>query len=133
MLKKLKSERGFSLIEVLIAVALVGIIAAAFSMGLFTTSKNVILSDNLTTAESLARTMMEDIKEGPFMGDDNPGEDEYRYNEYYSGLVPQEFVDMGYSVFINADTVVFGLQKITVNVLHNDAEIWALEGYKANR
>lgn len=117
----IKSEKGFSLLEVLVAVALFGIIATAFAIGLLATSQNVILSDNQTTAESLARTIMEDIKEDQFSG---------TYNDV---VLPQEYIDVGYSFTIGIDTVAAGLQKITVTILHNGVEIWSLEGYKSNK
>jgi len=126
MFKKVKSERGFGLVEVLVALALLGIIAAAFSMGLFASSKSVLLSDNLTTAEGLARTMMEDIKDGPFMGDD-------AYDAYYATSIPAEYGDIGYSYTIAGETIEAGLQKITVTISHSGVEILELEGYKANR
>lgn len=117
----IRSEKGFSLIEVLVALALFGIVATAFAIGLLASSQNVILSDNQTTAESLARTVMEDIKEDEFAG------------VYDDVVLPQEFIDVGYSFTIGIDTVVAGLQKITVTILHNGAEIWVLEGYKSQK
>ena len=128
MLKKIiKSERGIGLIEALVAVAILGIIAAAFLTGLFVSSKGVLLSDNLATAEGLARTTMEDIKEGDFYNNSES------YTSHYSVLIPSEYSDIGYSITIEADTIVAGLQKITINILHNNIEILELEGYKANR
>jgi prepilin-type N-terminal cleavage/methylation domain-containing protein len=56
------SSRGFTLIEVLIAVALIGIVAIAILGALSTSSKTVSLADERTTAESLARRQIESIK-----------------------------------------------------------------------
>ena len=56
------SSRGFSLIEVLIALALVGIIAIAFLSGLSTASMALIIADERATAESLARSQLEFVK-----------------------------------------------------------------------
>ena len=102
------------------ALALIGIIAAAFSMGLFASSKSVLLSDNLTTAESLARTQMEDIKDASYA------------NEYIIPL-PEEYIDVGYTSMVEVDTIAAGLQQITVTISHNGVEILEMEGYKANR
>jgi type II secretory pathway pseudopilin PulG len=56
------SCRGFVLIEALIGIALVGIIAVAILGGLSTSSNVLIVADERTTAESLARRQMESIK-----------------------------------------------------------------------
>jgi len=58
----IKNERGFTLIEVLIAVALLSIIAVAFLSGLATASKALFIADERATAESLARSQMEYAK-----------------------------------------------------------------------
>ena len=58
----MKRERGFSLLEVIIAIALIGIVAVAIYAGLATATKTVIITDERATAESLARTQMEAMK-----------------------------------------------------------------------
>jgi prepilin-type N-terminal cleavage/methylation domain-containing protein len=55
----MKNERGFTLVEVIIAIALLGIVGVAFLGGLSTASKAIFLADERATAESLARTEME--------------------------------------------------------------------------
>ena len=57
-----KGERGVGLIEVLIALAILGLVAAAFLSGLATATKAVFIADERTTAESLARSQMEYVK-----------------------------------------------------------------------
>jgi len=52
----IKNEKGMSLIEVLVALAILGIAAAAFLSGLATVSRALIIADERTTAESLAKT-----------------------------------------------------------------------------
>jgi prepilin-type N-terminal cleavage/methylation domain-containing protein len=56
------SSGGFTLIEVLIALALFTIIAFVFAGGLSTASRAVLIADVRTRAESLARTQMESVK-----------------------------------------------------------------------
>jgi len=56
------SSRGFSLIEVVIAIALIGIIAVAVLSALSTASIVLIIADKRATAESLARSQMEYVK-----------------------------------------------------------------------
>ena len=55
-------SRGFTLIEVLIALALFAIIGIVFAGGLATASRAVLIADVRTNAESLARTEMEYVK-----------------------------------------------------------------------
>jgi prepilin-type N-terminal cleavage/methylation domain-containing protein len=63
MLYKPSRERGFGLIEVLMSLALLGIIAATFLMAIAIASNALLLADERTTAESLARSQMEFLKE----------------------------------------------------------------------
>ncbi len=49
----MKSELGYSLMETLVALAIMGIVAAIFLGGLATTTKANIVTDKKATAESL--------------------------------------------------------------------------------
>ena len=57
-----KREAGFSLIEVLVALAILSILATGFLMTLANSSKHTLTAEVLATAESIARTQMESIK-----------------------------------------------------------------------
>ena len=50
------SSRGFTMIEVVIAIALIGIIGVAVLNALSTASMALIIADERATAESLARS-----------------------------------------------------------------------------
>jgi type II secretory pathway pseudopilin PulG len=56
------SSRGFMLVEVLLAIAILGVISIAFMSALSTASTVLIIADERTTAESLARRQMEYVK-----------------------------------------------------------------------
>jgi prepilin-type N-terminal cleavage/methylation domain-containing protein len=56
-------SRGFTLLEVVIAIALIGLIGVAVLSALSTASLALIISDQRATAESIARTQMEYIKD----------------------------------------------------------------------
>jgi prepilin-type N-terminal cleavage/methylation domain-containing protein len=56
-------SRGFTLIEVVIAIALIGLIGVAVLSALSTASLALIIADQRATAESLARSQMEYIKD----------------------------------------------------------------------
>lgn len=58
----MKDQKGFSLIEVMIAVALLSIVAIAFLSGLTTVINGVIKADGMATAEALAKSEIEYIK-----------------------------------------------------------------------
>jgi prepilin-type N-terminal cleavage/methylation domain-containing protein len=62
MLKRLRKQSGFTLIEVIIALGLLGVIGIAFLGTLATSSSGIIVSDERATAESLARSEMEYVK-----------------------------------------------------------------------
>jgi prepilin-type N-terminal cleavage/methylation domain-containing protein len=61
-----RREDGFSLIEVVISIALLGIVGVALANGLSGSSKALMIADERTTSESLARTQMESIVLQPF-------------------------------------------------------------------
>lgn len=125
MLKKIiKSERGITLVEVLVALALLGLIASAFLMAISTATKAIYIADERTTAESLARSQLEYVKELPY---------EYDATEYAidTGLTLGKYsltVAVYWLHFPNDD----GIQKITVTVQHHDYEVLTLEGYKVD-
>ena len=122
-----KNEKGFSLIEVIIALALLGIIAVAFMSGLATASKAIYIADERATAENLARSQMESVKSIDYVDE---------ATSYPAASIPQEHIDAGYSATITAlplHNPDDGIQKITVIVEHHDKEVITLVGYKVNR
>ena len=149
----IKSEKGIGLIEVLIALAILGLVAAAFLSGLATASKALIVADERTTAESLARSQMEYVKSQDYS---NTNVD-WDYTVTDSGRSfttqpPDWWVDAnpgnppllasnyaGYSVEASADedAANVDIQKITVEVYyeHDDSSdpVIKLEGYKVDR
>jgi type II secretory pathway pseudopilin PulG len=114
-------SRGLTLIEVVIAIAFVGIITIAFLSALSTASTVLIITDDRATAESLARSQMEDIKnQAGLVGSGDL-------------TIPTEYEEAGYSGNFTADPVPLrgaGLQKITIKIYHHDEELVALVGYK---
>jgi len=59
----MKSETGASLIETLVALALLGIVAVAFLSGLATATKATAITNQRATAESLVRCEISLISE----------------------------------------------------------------------
>jgi len=115
------NERGYSLIETAISIAIIASIAAAFLGGLTTASKTLFLADEHETAQNLAAQQMEYVKQLPWA-------------DSYSVGVPGDYA--GYSVVINASDIASRdntIQKIAVVVSHNGKAITTLEDYRMNR
>ena len=130
-----KGQRGFTFIEVLIALVVLGIIAAAFLYALATSSKGAALSDERTSAESLARTEMEYVKNSIY--DNAPWQFQLPaaqppWNPAPPNTLPAGY--NGYSLNVSASLVHAtddGLQLITVVVSHGNKTVFTLTGYRA--
>jgi prepilin-type N-terminal cleavage/methylation domain-containing protein len=144
-------SRGFTLIEVVVAVALLGIIGVTVLSGLSTAAASLILADRRATAESLARSQMEYVKNQGYVNATSP-----TWQVTYSKISLPGVTDVagGYSICscndagqavnctasegiiaiaLNSTTSDSGLQKITLVIKHGDEEIITLEGYKRRR
>jgi len=138
---KASQERsgGFTLIEVLIALALFAIIAIVFAGGLSTASRAVLTADVRTRAESLARTQMESVKNEDYIDYSESGHGNYTVIEedLYTLQVDVEPLNPDTYAPYNEDEGVFdyddGIQLITVTVSHDDRQVITLVGYKIDR
>ena len=120
-------ERGISLIETLIALAIMGVVAVVFLTGMTTSSKAVMVSQNRVTAESLAKSQMEDTKAQLYIDG---------AISYPKITIPQDLVDQGYVLTVVAEPLHAsedGIQKITVTISRNGNGILTLKDYKVNR
>jgi type II secretory pathway pseudopilin PulG len=117
--KIIKNERGASLVEAVIALGLLGLIATTFLMAIFIATKSIAIADERTTAESLARTQMESVKQ-----------QEYDYGGIYLEITTPDSYESTFTV----EDIETGLQKITVTIRHpGEVEpILTLEGYKVD-
>ena len=142
----MKNEKGFSIIEVTIAIALLGVIAVAFLSGLATASKATFIADERATAESLARSQMEYVKNQPYAPDDN----EAAYDKINAVDIPDGYTICSVNRAGNTvEDVIYGvpwdsqnnqpvasdagLQRIKLIIKHHDKEIITLEDYKVDR
>ena len=122
-----RGQRGVSLIETVVALALIGIIAVAFISGLITASRATYIADEQTTAESLARSQMEWAKDVNYVEE---------ATQYSPVPIPSGGDYANYSAVIAAEPLHDpddGIQKITVTIKHFDEEIIKLESYKRQR
>ena len=120
-------ESGVTLIETVVALAILGVIAVAFLNGLTNASKAAFTADEQSTAESLAQSQMEWAKTVTYV---------YSATEYSPAPIPGGKDYINYSATIAADPLHDpddGIQKIIVTVKHSDKGVIKLEGYKADR
>jgi prepilin-type N-terminal cleavage/methylation domain-containing protein len=114
-------SRGFTLIEVVIAIAFIGVISIAFLSALSTASTVLVVADERATAESLARSQMEYVKNQP-------------KQETYEPTIPPAYEQAGYSANITTGEVPLraGLQRIKIEIYHDEEPppLVTLVGYK---
>jgi type II secretory pathway pseudopilin PulG len=139
MKRLIRSQRGVGLVEVIIALGILGVVSIAFLGALATASNAIVVSDEQTTAESLASSEMEYIKSQDYIDYSQDG-----HNVYDSVSPPED-----YGVF----TIVApfdpesgnpypqvggvyeqdeGIQRITVTIVYfpKDKTVFIMEGYK---
>jgi prepilin-type N-terminal cleavage/methylation domain-containing protein len=128
----MKSEKGFSLLEVMLAIALLGVIIAALMSALSTGSSAVFVADERATAESLAKSQMEYIRNQNYDASHDPPQ--------YALLAD---IPAGYQIDVTAvrldpksdgTAADDGIQKITVTVQHLEKpDVIVLESYRSAR
>jgi len=112
-------ELGTSLVEVLVALALLGIIGAGFLGATATTSTSRMIADEHVSAKILAESTMDYLKKAPFSAS-------------YNVTVPDGYA--GYSVNLTVDDIrTNDIQLLTVSVERRGREIFALQDYKVTR
>ena len=120
-------ESGATLVEVIVALAILGTIAVCFLSGLATTSKAAYIIDERATAESLAQSQMEWAQNASYS---------YGATVYSPMPIPGSKDYINYSVSITAaplNSPDDGIQKITVTVVRSDEGVITLESYKVDR
>ena len=131
--------RGFTMIEVVIAIALIGIIGVAIMSALATASMTLIIADERATAESLARSQLEYVKSFNYDKDNNPPQytiDPDLNTPTYSIETTAEYFDADGDGTIEVDVTTEareddeGIQKITVTVSYDSEVVITMEGYK---
>jgi len=152
----MKNEKGLSLIEVMIATALLGLVGVAFLGAMSTASEALFVANERATAESLARSQMEYMKDLDYItaAPYNPGPPPSGGEATYNGAkisVPSEYEIRsinragGEDTSINIKGVPWdsqtglpastdeGLQRVRLVIYHGDNQVLALEGFKVKR
>lgn len=135
----MKSEKGFVLIETLVALALMGITAVGLLSGLATTFRAGTISQERVVAESLAKSQWEHIRTQDYIptADYNPDDPEKRYQLI---AIPDELVVKGYDVEIGTPATIispdggeFELQSITVVINRDSKQLLTISDYRVGR
>ncbi len=116
----MKSEKGFSLIEVIVSLALLGIISVGFLSALAVASRATYITEERQTAKNLAESQMEYIKS-----------QSYDTSEYASAPVPAEYGN--YTATIGVESLYSqesNIQVVTVTIRHQGKVVKQLDDYK---
>ena len=126
-----KRQDGFSLVEVLVAMALVGLLSVTVPAALSGASRATITVSEHTTAESLARSEMDYIQSQPY--DSSNATPEYAV---IPDLPPSCRIVTPLAVRLDprgdGATGDEGLQQITVTVQRNGKDVYTLVDFKVN-
>ena len=118
-MRLLRGQRGFTLLEMMLAVTILGAVGGAFLTALANGSRANNILDETVQAEALARSRLEQIKSMPYYPDDS-GDSCYDTNDCY----PPAFTttkDFTVTVSISIEKLVTGtttnaLQRVKVSV-----------------
>ena len=130
---------GVTLIETLVALAILGFIGVTFLSGMSIAFRATMISQERVAAESLAKSQLEHIKIEDYIpiAEYNPEDPAKRYE---SIALPQELIDGGYSIVINTPQIIisangtsFECQNITTVIKRNEEVIFTISDYKAGR
>jgi prepilin-type N-terminal cleavage/methylation domain-containing protein len=116
-----RGQRGFVLIEVLMSIAIFGVISVAFLSALVTGYHGIVVAHDQTMAQSLTRTKFEDIRNETSAITDNvtPG-------SKFDVVVDAEYIKKDYT----PSSIPSDLQRIIVTIRYHVSlkTIWVTEG-----
>ena len=115
----MKNEKGSTLLEVLVALALLGIVSVLFLSGVANSSTARVTADERVSAKILAESLIDDLKKQDF-------------DSSYNITIPSEFA--GYSANLTVESLANGcIQRLTIVIEHLDSDVLTLESYKVDR
>lgn len=121
----MQKQEGFSIIELLVAMAILGIVAVGFLNALTSSSQAAVKADQIDTGRVIAEAQMEWVKSQSYSSAGN-----YTGNTSVMNQYP------GYTVAITAATAAqrdSSIQTVTVVVSYSGKVVSQLQDCKANR
>jgi prepilin-type N-terminal cleavage/methylation domain-containing protein len=123
--RAVKSDKGFAFVETIVALALLGIIAAVLLSSVGTATKATMVADEQVTAESLARSEIEYIKNCAY---------QYQVTEYPIDSTLD--IPSGWSVNTAVEAISdrgSDIQKVTITVQRGGENELSVITYKVDR
>ena len=125
----IKEQMGFSLIEVIVAVAIFGLIGVTVFRALDTNYRAIGILDEQVVATNLATNHFEAISKSPYA--DN-------YDDVVDNITIPAQYDVNYSIDFSDDGYTWGdtystLQRITIFVSHGEKPVLSMCTYKADK
>jgi prepilin-type N-terminal cleavage/methylation domain-containing protein len=118
-----QGQKGVSLIETLIAIALLGIVGGTLLAGMGGVYKATPIASEQDIGKSLAQSQMEYVLQQP-----------YDMQHYDPAPIPASYGDYSAEIETDADSSrASQIEKITVTIYHGDKEVSTLEALKVNR
>lgn len=130
-----RQRSGFSLLDVLVAMAIMGIVAVVFLNALATSHRATITADERVTAESLARKQLESMKGVAYINYGVSGHPEYALADaplsYSISLLATPVDSATLQPLPNGQDQ--GIQVLAVTVARNGDDLFTVHGLKVNR
>ena len=132
-MKRLGNQKGTSLVEVLLALAILGAIVVSLFIALNVSHRTTFSVNRQTTAESLTRAELEYVKSCDYDDINNPPD---------YGVDPTLDIPTNYFIDVTAERLDpegdgtgndDGIQKITVKVYYDGELVVTTESYKVRR
>ena len=127
-------QRGYTLVEVIVAVAIVGVIAVAFLSALTSGYLALALADENTVAESLTRTEFERVRDAdyPIVLPDPDAGIVGNYPRHRDVLGDLYDVDIDVDPPVDPEAEQRPIQLVTVTISHQGDVVLITETYKAD-